>query len=114
MTREQRALHEAKLNALADIARRTATERLTPEQVKAERAKVETQSEDAELAAKDVKAAEAHREAKINALPWILRLLVYQVQGWQSYGSAQANGDTAKKPGFLNGLLKKAYNDDRS
>ncbi len=110
MTRAQRELHDAKVNALADLARRAATERLSPEQQKAAHAEIAVKAEKAELAAEDVRAAAAHRQAKIDALPWILRTLVQQIQGWSSYGEDLSSGkDGAEKPSLYGKLLKNAY-----
>lgn len=112
MTRAQRELHDAKVNALADLARRAVTEKLTPEQQKAAHAEIAVKAEKAELAAQDMRAARAHRQAKIDTLPWILRTLVQQIQGWSSYGKDMAAGkDGAEKPSLYGKLLKDAYKD---
>lgn len=106
-------LHEAKLRALADVARAATAEKLSPAQQEARRQEALKNAEDARLAASDEAGARAERRAKIDALPWILRTLVDSMQGWSAYGEATARGEKAERPTVLGRILSSAYDKSR-
>ena len=113
MTRGQRQLHDAKVAAKAELAKRQAQDNLTPQQVEQEKAKIEFQAENAELAAKDMKLAARAREQKLEKLPWIVRALVLQIMAWSDFGASMGDGKNAEKPSLYGSLIKDAYSNKR-
>ena len=109
LTPRQRALHEAKVSQLAELAKTATREKLTPAQQAARLEEIKQQAEDARLAASDVDSARAERQAKLDALPWILRTLLESMQGWADFGKATANGEKAERPSLIGRLVKSAY-----
>lgn len=109
LTPRQRALHEAKVSQLAELAKAAAREKLTPAQQAARLEEIKQQAEDARLAASDVDSARAERQAKLDALPWILRTLLESMRGWTDFGKATANGEKAERPSLIGRLVKSAY-----
>lgn len=109
LTPRQRALHEAKVAQLAELAKTAAREKLTPAEQAARLEQIKQQAEDARLAASDVDSARAERQAKLDALPWILRTLLESMQGWADFGKATAQGEKAERPSLIGRLVKSAY-----
>lgn len=98
----QQRLHEAKRKAQADLARQANKEGLTGAEVDHALAAITKGMSDASLAADDVAGARSDRNRRLAELPWILRTLVYSMEGWSS-------GLQGKSPSVLSRLTGLAF-----
>ncbi len=98
----QQRLHEAKRTAQAELARRAAEEGLSNGEVDQGLAAIKKGMADASLAAEDVAGARADRNRKLAELPWILRVLIYSMDGWS--GSVLQGKRPPSALGRLTGL----------
>lgn len=111
MSRSEKARHEADLNARAELAKRSATENLTPAQQQAAKVEIAEKKEEAELVERDISNEEAAKQAKFDKLPFIIRVLVGQIEGWRGAAQSQADGKV-ESPSLIKSLLGNLYAKD--
>jgi|GEM_PF-1884623 len=88
----EKQIQEKLFTAYADISKRTATENLSPAQVKELKAEAEEVAVNDLLAVRDSNLEQKAKDRKIDELPFIVRTLVRQVQAWSQVGQSMTSG----------------------